>query len=174
VAPSISCKSRAVHILMPILFACATLLTSSAGLAQVFKCAGGNQQPVYQDQPCPAGHELRDFQTDPPLLSVIPLRPIPGTTSRVAVTPSGRVKSSPAGKGRAARTGDPAERRYIHPGMHEGEVIARIGAPDVKSGGGSRRLTRWTYMPTPADAQTLTTVVFDYGTVVEVERKVMK
>ena len=159
---------------MPIVIACATLLLSPAGLAQVFKCAGANQQPVYQDQPCPDGQALRDFQADPPTLSVIPLRPIPGTTSRMAVTPSPRVKNAPTAKGKAARIGDPAERRYIHLGMHEGEVIARIGAPDMKSGGGSRRLARWTYLPAPADAQTLTTVVFDYGTVVEVERKIMK
>jgi hypothetical protein len=58
--------------------------------------------------------------------------------------------------------------------MHEGEVLARLGAPDLKSGGGGRRVARWTYMPVAGDAQTLTTVVFEYGKVVEVERKVMR
>jgi hypothetical protein len=129
---------------------------------------------VYQDQPCPPGQELRNFETDPPSLSVIPLRPVPGTTTRLAAPPAARTRNPPAGKRQVARSGDAADRRYIHPGMHEGEVMARIGAPDMKSGGGSRRLARWTYMPTPADAQTLTTVIFDYGLVVEVERKVMK
>ena len=58
--------------------------------------------------------------------------------------------------------------------MHEGEVLARAGPPDLKSGGGSRKLARWTYMPAERDPQTITTVVFDYGRVVEVERKVVR
>jgi hypothetical protein len=58
--------------------------------------------------------------------------------------------------------------------MHEGEVLARAGPPDLKSGGGSRKLARWTYMPADSDPQTITTVVFDYGRVVEVERKVVR
>ncbi len=58
--------------------------------------------------------------------------------------------------------------------MQQGEVVARIGAPDLKSGGANRRLVRWTYMPVPEDPQTLTTIVFDSGRVVEVERKMMR
>jgi hypothetical protein len=58
--------------------------------------------------------------------------------------------------------------------MHEGEVMARIGPPDMRSGGGGRKLARWTYMPAVGDPQTLTTVVFEYGKVIEVERKVVR
>ena len=163
-----------MRILMPIVVACTTLAPATT-VAQVFKCADERGQPVYQDQPCAAGRELRNFSSDPPTLSVIPIRPVPGTTSRVVASPLPRSKSGAAATKRdPPRIGDPAERRHIHPGMHEGEVIARIGAPDMKSGGGSRKLARWTYMPVHGDAQTLTTVVFDYGKVIEVERKVMK
>lgn len=150
------------------------LFSPSRVAAQVYKCADDRQQAVYQDQPCPAGRELRDFATDPPALSVIPLRPVPGSTSRLTAPMAPRAKIGGGERKSAARTGDPTERRYIHPGMHEGEVIARIGTPDMKSGGGSRRVARWTYLPHPGDPQTLTTVVLDTGKVVEVERKVMK
>lgn len=140
--------------------------------AQVYKCMDARQQPVYQDKPCAAGAELRNFDTDPPNVSIIPMRPIPGTTTRVVAPP--KVKSSGSAKPGKVRAGDPSERRYIHPGMHEGEVLARIGPADMISGGKGRKVSRWTYMPVPGDPQTLTTVVFDTGKVVEVERKVMK
>ena len=149
-------------------------MAAPAASAQVFKCSGEQGQPVYQDQPCTAGRELRNFTVDPPALSVIPLRPIPGTTSRAVASPPARKANVAATRREAPRTGDPAERRHLHPGMHEGEVISRIGMPDMKSGGGGRKLARWTYLPVSGDAQTLTTVVFEYGKVVEVERKVMK
>ena len=58
--------------------------------------------------------------------------------------------------------------------MSEAEVLARIGAPDLKSGGAGRRSARWSYLPSPADPQTVTTLLFDYGKVIEVERKVLR
>ena len=143
-----------------------------AAQAQVYKCVDGRQQPIYQDKPCAAGTEVRNFETDPANVSVIPMRPIPGSTTRVTAPP--RVKSGTSSKPEKIRAGDPGERRYIHPGMNEGEVLARIGPADMVSGGKGRKLSRWTYMPVPGDPQTLTTVLFDYGKVVEVERKVMR
>ncbi|MEP7329048.1 MAG: DUF4124 domain-containing protein [Betaproteobacteria bacterium] len=140
--------------------------------AQVFKCLDERKQPVYQDKPCAAGTEVRNFETDPATVSVIPMRPPPGTTSRIVAPP--RVKTPTPGKPDKVRLGDPGERRYIHLGMNEGEVIARIGPADITSGGKGRKLSRWTYMPALGDAQTITTVVFDYGKVIEVERKVVK
>jgi hypothetical protein len=143
--------------------------------ADVYKCADDRRQPLYQDVPCPPGRELRNFARDPPSLSVIPIRPVPGTTTRVTAAAPVRPKNSRSSSRKNAEGGgNPAERRHIHPGMHEGEVMARIGAPDMKSGGGSRKLARWTYLPVAGDAQTLTTVVLDYGKVVEVERKVVR
>ncbi|MFO1313445.1 MAG: DUF4124 domain-containing protein [Burkholderiales bacterium] len=142
--------------------------------AQVYKCIGDGATPVYQDAPCPPGHELRNFESDPANVSVLPMRPPAGSTSRLSAPPRDKpAKVSKAGK-QKEQSGDPNERRHIQPGMHEGEVLARLGAPDLKSGGGGRKVARWTYMPVPGDPQTLTTVVFEYGKVIEVERKVVR
>ncbi len=149
------------------------LLAAPAARAQVYKCAGEGTTPVYQDAPCPPGRELRNFESDPANVSVMPMRPPAGTTSRVTA-PQRERPVKPAKEGRKAAHGDPAERRHVQPGMHEGEVLARLGAPDLKSGGGGRKVARWTYMPVPGDPQTLTTVVFEYGKVIEVERKVVR
>ena len=145
--------------------------------AAIYKCVDvGSKQPIYQDSPCPAGRELRNFDTDPAELSVIPFREIPGTTS-TQVAPKD-VKVSPApradGKKAPAVAVDIAQRKFIVPGMSEGEVVARIGPADMTSGGKGRKTSRWSYLPAPGDPQTITTVVFDYGKVIEVERKVVK
>lgn len=143
--------------------------------AQVFKCAGEDRVPVYQDAPCADGRELRNFAADPGTVSVLPMPPPKGMVTRqVAPPPPPKPRTSASEKRQAARGGDPAERRYLHIGMHEGEVLARAGPPDMKSGGSGRKVARWTYMPVPGDAQTLTTVVFEYGKVIEVERKVVR
>jgi hypothetical protein len=151
------------------------LLHTHAVEAQLLKCAGEGGRIVYQDIPCAAGKELRNLDTDPATVSVIPPRPIPGTTTRIAAPSPAKPRSAGgSNKKEKAPRGDAAERKYLHPGMHEGEVLARAGPPDLKSGGGSRKHARWTYMPVPADAQTITTVLFDGGKVIEVERKVVK
>ena len=163
-----------MHRVQPVNFALALAALLLAPVAQgaMYKCMDERKQPVYQDQPCAAGTEVRNFDTDPATVSVIPFRPVPGTTTRVVAPP--RVKPTTSGKAAKVRAGDPGERKYIHPGMNEGEVIARIGPADITSGGKGRKLSRWTYMPITGDPQTITTVVFDYGKVVEVERKVVK
>ena len=143
--------------------------------AEMYKCAGDAGTPVYQDAPCPAGRELRNFASDPANVSVLPMRPPTGTATRVTAPPREKpVKATKADGRKHAGAGDPAERRrHVQLGMHEGEVLARLGTPDLRSGGGGRKLARWTYMPVPGDPQTLTTVVFEYGKVIEVERKVV-
>ena len=155
------------------LLAVAWLLAPATASAQLVKCAGDGGV-VYQDTPCPVGRELRDFERDPATVSIIGSRPIPGTTTRATAPAGSKRGAGTAPRKQSAPRGDPAERKYLHPGMHEGEVLARAGPPDLKSGGGSRKHARWTYLPAPADAQTLTTVLFESGKVVEVERKVMK
>jgi hypothetical protein len=155
--------------------AACVLLAAAPAHAQVYKCADERNQPVYQDAPCPPGRELRNFAADPATVSVIPFRLVPGTTTRAVAPTAPRVKNaSVASRKDRPRAGDAAERRFIHPGMHEGEVLARAGPPDLKSGGSGRKVARWTYMPAERDPQTVTTVVFDSGQVVEVERKVVR
>ena len=151
-----------------------TQLPATAAAGQVVKCDAGAGRVVYQDSPCPAGKMLRDLDVDPATVSVIPDRPVAGTTTRVTAPTPPKTRGGTTGKATAPRGGNPAERKYLHPGMLEGEVLARAGPPDMKTGGGSRKHARWTYMPVPADAQTITSVLFDGGRVIEVERKVVK
>jgi len=154
--------------------AVAALIAPPWALAQVWKCADERGRPVYQDAPCPEGRTLRDFAADPPPVSVVPIRPAPGTVSRATAAAATKERKPGGGRKADAAPGNAAERRHLQPGMHEGEVMARVGPPDLKSGGGGRKLARWTYMPVAGDPQTLTTVMFEYGKVIEVERKVVR
>jgi hypothetical protein len=43
----------------------------------------------------------------------------------------------------------------------------------MSSGDRGRKSTRWSYLPAAGDPQTITTIVFDYGKVVDVERRIM-
>jgi len=146
-------------------------------LAAIYKCIDADgKQPIYQDSPCPAGKELRNFDTDPAEVSIVPFRAVPGTATTMTAPKDAKSPPVPksAKKKDTAAVVDVAERRFIVPGMNEGEVVARIGAPDMSSGGKGRKTSRWSYLPAPGDPQTITTVVFDYGKVIEVERKVVK
>jgi len=161
----------------PAAAACALALAAPA-FATIYKCDGPGGAPVYQDAPCPPGKELRDFDKDPPTVSVMPLLPPPaaGTTTRdSSPAASGSGKPASSGKAKAASTkGSAAERKFIAPGIYEGEVMARLGTPDMKSGGGARKQAKWTYLPAPEDPSTVTTLTFENGRLVEVERKVVK
>jgi len=152
---------------------------SAVARAQIYKCAGGST-PLYQDKPCAAGQELRNFAVDPAEVSVLPMPPLPATS--VATTGNARAaraaaaaearSAQRAGRARGGGGGDPSQRRYLFAGMQAGEVLARAGAPDMKAGGG--KSARWTYLPHPLDSQTLTTVVIEDGRVVDVERKMVR
>ncbi len=152
-----------------LLVACASV--ASAG---VYKCARDDGTVMYQEEPCPPGKELRDFERDPASLSVIPFRipnePAERTSSSRNAASSG--KSERTSRKSEERQGNPAERKFLVPGIGEGEVIARIGRPDVSSGAG-RKTMRWTYLPAPEDPQTVTTLTFELGRLVQVERKVV-
>lgn len=142
--------------------------------ATVYKCARDDGSVTYQEDPCPAGRELRDFDRDPPTVSVVPFRIVPGVDTHVVApgTSAPRAASERKSRKRAERHGNAAERRFLVPGIGEGEVVARIGRPDMSSGAG-RKTMRWTYLPTPEDPQTVTTLTFDLGRLIEVERKVV-
>ena len=156
---------------------CACVLALPAA-ATIFKCEGVGGAPVYQDSACPRGKELRDFDKDPPTVSVMPLVPTPGTTTRQTLPPAppnaAKARNGSKAKAAAQNPGNPAERKFLAPGINEGEVITRIGPPDMKSGGSGRKIARWTYLPAADDPRTLTTLTFENGRLVEVERKVVK
>jgi Domain of unknown function (DUF4124) len=144
-------------------------------LAGVYKCVGEGGAPMYQDSPCPPGKELRNFDTDPAEVSVIPFREVPSVPPSTFVPKAAKpVPASKSDKKTALAAGaDPTQRKFIHPGMSEGEVVAKIGPADMTGGGKGSKSYRWSYLPVPADPKTITTVVFDYGKVILVERKVV-
>jgi hypothetical protein len=144
----------------------------AASSTDVYKCSGPNNVPVYQESPCAPGRELRNFVTEPGTVSVIPFD---SPESKPAASParSGKAVKSPApAKTVPAKGGDPAERRHLREGMTEAEVMARVGPPDMTSGKSGK--VRWNYLPAAADPATITTVHFEHGKVVAVERKVMR
>lgn len=80
--------------------------------------------------------------------------------------------------GAAAPASDARERGFISKGMHEGEVVLRIGKPDhetfVSNVRGQPEVKTWTYFPHPRDPQTLTILTFRAGVVAEIERKIAR
>jgi hypothetical protein len=157
-----------------------TLLLFAAASAQaaVYKCAT-DQGVVYQDAACPPGKELRNLDEDPATLSVVPGTPVPAARpapSRKPPPASQPTPKAPAARSAAhkARSGDAAERKFVHTGMSEAEVVMRIGRPDVESKGRGKSGKRWAYLPAAGDANTLTTLTIAGGAVVDVERKVAR
>ena len=156
--------------------AAALLAQGASAAGGVWKCPGADGVPVYQDRPC-AGQPLRDFTADPPALSVVPLVVLPSERARAppprrAPRPEARpaARTETRAKREATRMpGEAGERRHLREGMSEGEVLARVGSPDLASGKGSRRV-RWTFLPAPGDPQTMTMVRFEDGRVAGVER----
>jgi hypothetical protein len=150
----------------------ATAVGATVAQADVYKCAGDGGTPVYQETPCVASKELRNFQTDPPEITVLP-----GKTKANAIPPPA-TKERPAKDARSAKpdkpNGDASERRHAHAGMSEGEVLAKLGAPDMTAGRGKAKQARWTWLPAAGDPDTITTLILVDGVVTNVERKVVK
>jgi hypothetical protein len=152
------------------------LLLSSPASAGLYKCALDNGGVIYQQEPCHPGMELRDFDRDPATVSVIPFRMVPGvgTSKQAADSPPERRENSRRKSNRpAVIKGNPAERKFLVPGISQGEVVARVGSPDMTTGSG-RKTTRWVYLPAPEDPSTITTLSFESGRLVAVERKVVR
>src|SRR5436853_7721618 len=93
----------------------------SAADATMVKCKGDRGSVVYQDEPCKPGMELRNFDTDPATVSVVPGSPVatkpPPAPQRTRAAPVPR--RAPEQK---LSSGKAAERRFIHTGMSESEV----------------------------------------------------
>ncbi len=154
----------------------AVLGVPATAFAGLYKCALDSGSVTYQQDPCPPGKELRDFDRNPANVSVVPFTFLPGTETRRAVAaPRSDSRGKPQRKSRKAeeRRGNAAERKFLFPGISEGDVVARVGRPDMSTGSG-RKATRWTYLPAPEDPATITTLTFQFGRLVEVERKVVR
>ncbi len=161
---------------------CATLFAALfvplAGAAEVYKCAGDSKTPVYQEMPCPPGRELRNFQTDPPEITVLP-GPVRGNPAPAATGDAARRDARPARETAAASPAKPSkadasERRHARAGMTQGEVLAKLGSPDMTGTRKNGKQARWTWLPADGDPETITTLVLVDGIVTEVERRIMK
>jgi len=144
---------------------------SGQACATMYKCAGDNKQPVYQDSPCPAGKELRNFDVNPVEITVLPAPDLSTPTPNAPAAKTPKAPPSAESTRSMLKGHDPADRRFIHPGMSEAEVTAKIGPPDMTTGGKNRKSARWSYLPAPGDPHTITTISFEGGKVVEVDRK---
>jgi len=167
---------RAIFAIMPRLVFAVCVLVSPVADADVYKCAGEGGIPVYQEMPCGSAKELRNFQLDPPEITILP--------AQRAGTPASGIKEAPARNAKSDKNAKPApagppaghaaERMHVRLGMSEGEVLAKLGHPDTQVGGKNASSPRWTYLPAPGDPETVTTLTFTKGIVVDIERKVVK
>jgi hypothetical protein len=152
-------------------------VASAPAGADVYKCAGEGRTPVYQEMPCAPGKELRNFQTDPPPITILPPQSRPGAASPAAKSaPAADAKpGTDARPGKSAiAAGDASERKFVRLGMTEAEVLAKLGQPDMSTTSRTGGAVRWTYMPAPGDPETVTALTLAKGTVVDIERKVVK
>ena len=153
-------------------------MVTTVATAQVYKCTGEGGRPVYQEMPCPSGKELRNFQSDPPEITVLPGvsgAATGGGAPPATARPGKEVAGDKTAKARTEKLrGDPAERRHLHSGMSEAQVIARVGAPDITTGQKNAKQARWSWLPTEGDPETITTVTLVSGMVTTVERTLVK
>ena len=180
-------SSRALAVGLAAALALAWPVASTAGL---YKCARDDGTVMYQEDPCPAGRELRDFERDPATVSVVPFSTPP---------PVGGADAAARGSADAARdsklaqvvVGAPGERFAAHrprapvrrsiprsasfssPVSAKAKSLRAVGRPDMSTGAG-RKTVRWTYLPAPEDPQTITTLTFELGRLIQVERKVVR
>ena len=153
------------------------MLASPTVFADVYKCTGDGGIPVYQEMPCGQGAELRNFQTDPPPLTILPAQGglnIPPSAPKHPPGKNAKADQDAKSAKIGARAAGAAERKHTRIGMSETEIIARLGHPDMTAGGKNGAAARWTYLPAPADPETITTLTLAKGTVTGVERKVVK
>jgi hypothetical protein len=160
----------------PQIFALCALTLASPAVATVYLCKEPSGRSVYQNEPCPVDTLLRTIDEDP-RVNVLPSAPPPRS---VAIEPRPVVKAikEKPSKKTKARTGNPDERRFLREGLEEAEVLHKVGPPDLRNTGpapsGRGKVKRWVYLPVSGDPDTITTVMFQQGKVVAVERKVSR
>lgn len=105
---------------------------------------------------------------------------LPGLTSLngLAALTAGLTILAAAPPLQAQGSPDARERAFIRKGMHEAEVLWRIGKPDheamVRNERGQPEEKTWSYFPHPRDPQTLTILTLRAGVVAEIERKITR
>jgi len=148
----------------------------SSAEATLVKCQGDQGSVIYQDTPCKPGTELRNLDTDPATLSVVPWSSAAPTPPAVAP----RTRGAPVTRrppDEKISSGKAAERRFIRTGMSEAEVLRRIGKPEADGHVGRKQGKNgkhWSYLPSAGDPDTITTITIVGGQVANVERKVVR
>jgi hypothetical protein len=144
--------------------------------ATMVKCQGDHGSVIYQDTPCKPGMELRNLDTDPATVSVVPWSSAATTPPAAAPRTRGaQVAWRPPDE--KISSGKAAERRFIRTGMSEAEVLRRIGKPAVDGHVGRKQGKdgkHWSYLPAAGDPDTITTLTIVGGQVANVERKVVR
>src|SRR6266851_10252511 len=82
-------------LLLALLLTYVLLGHQSTADATMVKCKGDQGSVVYQDEPCKPGTELRNFDTDPATVSVVPGSPVAATPAPPA-TP--RTRAAPVAR----------------------------------------------------------------------------
>ncbi|MDR0587358.1 MAG: DUF4124 domain-containing protein [Burkholderiales bacterium] len=187
-------------LLLSFVFTAALSVVAAPSFAAgLYKCMGVNNVPVYQNEPCPAGKEIRNL-SNADLISVIPPsaftkealkeaskpkpaeKPAPAKSEEpTSLAPSSQpfatIANKPAPAAAPVRhvsSGNVAqERQSIAAGMTRADVLARLGPPAITAGDDSdpRAQMRWVYLPTAGDSDTITTIYLNGNTVAGVERK---
>jgi hypothetical protein len=117
--------------------------------------------------------ELRNFDTDPAAVSVVPGSPVAATSAPPAAQ---RARAAPVARRAPEQrlsSGKAAQRRFIRAGMSESDVIRRIGEPEVDARSSGKHGKQWSYLPAAGDPDTITTLTIVGGLVAGVERKVV-
>jgi hypothetical protein len=146
----------------------------AAAPAAVFKCAVEGGGIVYQDTQCQPGKELRNFDTDPPNVSVVPGLPESRPEPPPKAVPSPRAAAPSRAAKEKASDSRVAARRFAQIGMSEAEVIERFGRPEVDSRSRRGQGKQWSYLPGAGDPETITTLTIVDGKVTDVERKIVR
>ena len=148
----------------------------SSAEATLVKCQGDQGNVIYQDTPCKPGMELRNLDTDPATLSVVPWSSAAPTPPAAAPRTRG-AQATRRPPNEKISSGKAAERRFIRTGMSEAEVLRRIGKPEVDGHVGRKQGKdgkHWSYLPAAGDPDTITTLTIVGGQVANVERKVVR
>ena len=159
------------------LLTCVLLGHQGTADATMVKCKGDRESVIYQDEPCKPGMELRNFDTDPATVSVVPGSPVAANPPPAAAQRSRAATVARRAPEQKPSSGKAEERRFIRTGMSESEVIRRIGKPEVDTRGSRKQGKEgkhWSYLPAAADPDTITTLTIVGGLVANVERKVVR
>lgn len=159
-----------------LLLAPAILVGAAPAAATLYLCKDPAGGKIYQSEPCAPELLIRSIDADP-RVNVLPSTPPPPASQAPKAAKPEKAPREAKSKTKAVQ-GKAEERRFLREGMEEAEVIHKIGPPSIRNQGpapsGRGKVKRWVYLPAAGDPDTITTVMFQQGKVVAVERKVAR